>query len=114
MEMTLENLERHWMPYTNNGEFKREPRLFVRASGMHYWTATGRKVLDGSSGLFTSAAGHCRAEIAAAVAKQLQTLDFTPSFMRGHPGAFALADGVAALTPQRSEERRVGKEGRSR
>jgi len=100
MDMTLENLERHWMPFTNNREFKREPRLFVRASGMHYWTATGRKVLDGSSGLFTSAAGHCRAEIAAAVAKQLQTLDFTPSFMRGHPGAFALADGVAALTPQ--------------
>src|SRR5881392_3723222 len=111
MDMTLENLERHWMPFTSNRQFKREPRLFVRASGMHYWTATGRKVLDGSSGLFTSAAGHCRPqprspvgngrpEIAAAVAKQLQTLDFTPSFMRGHPGAFALADGVAALTPQ--------------
>src|SRR5882757_6383926 len=99
MDMTLENLERHWMPFTNNREFKREPRLFVRASGMHYWTSTGRKVLDGSSGLFTTPAGHCRAEIATAVAKQLQTLDFTPSFMRGHPGAFALADGVAALTP---------------
>src|SRR2546430_9103883 len=99
MDMTLENLERHWMPFTNNREFKREPRLFVRASGMHYWTATGRKVLDGSSGLFTSAAGHCRPEIATAVAQQLQTLDFTPSFMRGHPAAFALADGVAALTP---------------
>src|SRR6266576_3442908 len=99
MDMRLENLERHWMPFTNNREFKREPRLFVRASGMHYWTATGRKVLDGSSGLFTSAAGHCRPEIATAVAQQLQTLDFTPSFMRGHPAAFALADGVAALTP---------------
>lgn len=100
MEMTPESLERHWMPFTNNREFKREPRLFDRASGMHYWTPTGRKILDGSSGLFTTPAGHCRAEIASAVAKQLQTLDFTPSFMRGHPGAFALADGVAALTPK--------------
>ena len=100
MEMTRESLERHWMPFTNNREFKREPRLFDRASGMHYWTPTGRKILDGSSGLFTTPAGHCRAEIATAVAKQLQTLDFTPSFMRGHPGAFALADGVAALTPK--------------
>ncbi len=99
MQMTLENLERHWMPFTANREFKREPRLFVRASGMHYWSSAGHKILDGSSGLFTSAAGHCRPEIAAAVAEQLQTLDFTPSFMRGHPGAFALADGVAALTP---------------
>jgi beta-alanine--pyruvate transaminase len=100
MELTAEKLERHWMPFTNNREFKREPRMFVRASGVHYWTPGGAKVLDGSSGLFTTPAGHCREEIAAAVARQLQTLDFTPSFMRGHPGAFALADGIAALTPK--------------
>jgi beta-alanine--pyruvate transaminase len=99
-DLTPEQLEHHWMPFTNNREFKREPRLFVRASGMHYWTADGRKVLDGSSGLFTSAAGHCRPEIASAVAEQLRTLDFTSSFMRGHRGAFALADGIAALTPK--------------
>lgn len=100
MDMKVENLERHWLPFTNNREFKREPRLFVRASGMHYYTPSGRKVLDGSSGLFTSAAGHCRPEIAAAVARQLETLDFTPSFQRSHPWAFELADGVAALTPK--------------
>ena len=100
MELTAEKLERHWMPFTNNREFKREPRMFVRASGMHYWTPGGARVLDGSSGLFTTPAGHCREEIAAAVARQLQTLDFTPSFMRGHPGAFTLADGIAALTPK--------------
>ena len=99
MEMTLETMERHWMPFTPNREFKRDPRLFVRASGIHYWSSTGRKIIDGSSGLFTTAAGHCRPEIADAVARQLQTLDFTPSFLRGHAGSFALADGVAALTP---------------
>ena len=100
MQMTPEKLERHWMPFTSNRNFKREPRLFERASGMYYWSSAGQKILDGCSGLFTSAAGHCRPEIAAAVAEQLQTLDFTPSFMRGHAGAFALADGVAALTPK--------------
>jgi beta-alanine--pyruvate transaminase len=100
MHMKVEDLERHWLPFTNNREFKRAPRLFVRAQGMHYYTLDGRKVLDGSSGLFTSAAGHCRPEIAAAVARQLETLDFTPSFQRSHPGAFELADGVAALTPE--------------
>ena len=99
MDMKVADLERHWLPFTNNRDFKREPRLFVRASGMHYYTPSGRKVLDASSGLFTSAAGHCRPEIAAAVARQLETLDFTPSFQRSHPGAFALADGVASLTP---------------
>jgi beta-alanine--pyruvate transaminase len=100
MDMTVETLERHWMPFTSNRDFKRHPRMFVRASGMHYFDPAGRSVLDGSSGLFCSPAGHCRPEIAAAVAEQLHTLDYTPSFMRGHPGAFALADRVAALTPQ--------------
>ena len=99
MELTTAQLEQHWLPFTNNREFKRAPRLFVRASGMYYWTQNGQKILDGSSGLFTTAAGHCRPEIAAAVAEQLETLDFTPSFMRGHPGAFELANAVAALTP---------------
>lgn len=99
MDMTLEKMEHHWMPFTSNRDFKRDPRLFVRASGVHYWSSGGKQILDGSSGLFTTAAGHCRPEIAAAVAQQLQTLDFTPSFMRSHPGSFALADGVAALTP---------------
>jgi len=100
MDMTVETLERHWMPFTSNRDFKRHPRMFVRASGMHYFDPAGRRILDGSSGLFCSPAGHCRPEIAAAVAEQLHTLDYTPSFMRGHPGAFALADRVAALTPQ--------------
>ncbi len=100
MEFTIETLEQHWLPFTDNREFKREPRLFVSASGMYYWSQHGRKILDGSSGLFTTPAGHCRPEIADAVSEQLRTLDFTPSFMRGHPGAFALANAVAALTPK--------------
>jgi beta-alanine--pyruvate transaminase len=100
MELTTETLEQHWLPFTNNREFKRDPRLFVRASGMHYWSQHGHKILDGSSGLFMSAAGHCRPEIAKAVSDQLNTLDFTPSFMRGHPGAFELANAIAELTPK--------------
>ena len=97
--MSASLLESHWLPFTDNRGFKREPRLFVRASGMHYWNERGDRILDGSSGLFTSAAGHCRPEIAKAVGEQLQTLDFTPSFMRGHPLAFKLADEVASLMP---------------
>ena len=99
MDLTPQALERHWLPFTNNRDFKREPRLFVKASGMYYWSQHGSKILDGSSGLFTTAAGHCRPEIATAVAEQLQTLDYTPSFMRSHPGAFELANAVAVLTP---------------
>lgn len=100
MEINAQSMERHWLPFTDNRGFKREPRVFARAEGMYYWNHKGEKILDGSSGLFTSAAGHCRPEIARAVAEQLQTLDFTPSFMRSHPGAFELANKVAELTPK--------------
>jgi beta-alanine--pyruvate transaminase len=100
VETMPENLERHWMPFTSNRDFKRHPRMFVRASGMYYFDPSGRRVLDGSSGLFCCPAGHCRPEIATAVAEQLQTLDYTPSFMRGHPSAFEFAEKVAALTPK--------------
>jgi beta-alanine--pyruvate transaminase len=100
VETMPENLERHWMPFTSNRDFKRHPRMFVRASGMYYFDPSGRRVLDGSSGLFCSPAGHCRPEIATAVAEQLQTLDYTPSFMRGHPSAFEFAEKIAALTPK--------------
>jgi beta-alanine--pyruvate transaminase len=100
MELTTATLEQHWLPFSSNRDFKREPRLFVRASGMYYWSQHGDQILDGSSGLFTTPAGHCRPEIAKAVGEQLQTLDFTPSFMRGHPGGFQLANAVAGLTPE--------------
>ena len=43
MELTLETLERHWLPFSDNRGFKREPRLFVSASGMYYRSPDGRK-----------------------------------------------------------------------
>ena len=36
-----------WMPFTANRQFKKAPRLFASAEGMHYTTVDGRKVIDG-------------------------------------------------------------------
>jgi beta-alanine--pyruvate transaminase len=66
---------------------------------MHYRTADGREVLDGCAGLWCVNAGHGRPEIAEAVARQLMTLDYAPSFQMGHPSAFAFAEALAALAP---------------
>lgn len=93
------NLDHQWMPFTDNREFQRAPQLFVRAKGLSYWTADGRELLDGSSGLFCSAAGHGRSEIAEAVSRQLMTLDFTPHFQRGSPLSFELAERLSELLP---------------
>src|SRR5450432_1182036 len=60
-------------------------RLIASAEGMHYTTVDGRKVIDGSAGLWCVNAGHGRREIADAVQRQLMALDYAPSFQIGHP-----------------------------
>ncbi len=100
MQYTANTLEHHWMPFTANREFKEEPRLIEKAEGVYLWDHKGGKLLDGSSGLFCCAAGHGRQEIADAVYRQLQRLDYTAPFNMGQPASFELARRVAALTPE--------------
>jgi beta-alanine--pyruvate transaminase len=95
-----QTLENYWMPFTPNRDFKADPKIFVRAEGMYFWAEDGHRVLDGSSSLFTSAAGHGRREIADAVHRQLLELDYISSFTRGHPKAFELAERLAGLLPE--------------
>jgi beta-alanine--pyruvate transaminase len=96
---TAASLEAFWMPFTANRQFKAKPRLLARASGMHYWTADGKQILDAVAGLWCVAAGHGRREITESVARQLETLDYAPPFQMGHPGAFELANKLTAIAP---------------
>lgn len=93
------DLDAFWMPFTANRQFKASPRLLARAEGMYYWTPEGREVLDAVAGLWCVNAGHCRREITAAVALQLDTMEFAPTFQMGHPIAFELASRLAELAP---------------
>ena len=88
-----------WMPFTANRQFKAEPRFLVGASGMYYTTHDGRRVLDGTSGLWCVNAGHCRTEISEAIARQSRELDYAPGFQMGHPMAFEAATRVARIMP---------------
>jgi beta-alanine--pyruvate transaminase len=92
-------LAAYWLPFTANRAFKRRPRLIERAEGMHYVTADGRKLLDAMSGLWCCNAGHCRAPIAEAIARQAARLDYAPAFQAGHAPAFLLASRLSQLAP---------------
>jgi beta-alanine--pyruvate transaminase len=94
------NLDAHWMPFTGNREFAANPRLIARAEGRHFVTTDGRRVFDSLSGLWCCGAGHNRPEIRDAVAEQLSTLDYAPSFQFGHPLSFELAERIAGMTPE--------------
>ena len=93
------NLEAFLMPFTANRQFKKNPRMLAKAKGVHYWTPEGRKIIDGTAGLWCVNAGHDREEIKIAIAKQLDEMDYAPSFQMGHPKAFELAARHAALLP---------------
>jgi beta-alanine--pyruvate transaminase len=93
------DLEAYWLPFTPNRAFKAAPRLFARAKDMHYYTPEGRAVLDGTSGLWCTNAGHNRDPIVAAIRAQAAELDYAPAFQFAHPLAFELAGRIAALAP---------------
>jgi beta-alanine--pyruvate transaminase len=94
------DLAAHWMPFTANRAFKKAPRLLAGAKDMYYFTVDGRKILDGAAGMWCCNAGHGRTEIAQAIGKQAETLDYAPPFQFGIPQAFELASRVADLAPK--------------
>ena len=94
------DLAAFWMPFTANKQFKANPRLFVGAKDMHYITNDGRRVLDGTSGLWCVNAGHCRPKIAEAIKAQVDTLDFAGTFQMGHTRAFEAATRLVDLAPE--------------
>ena len=100
-EIDLANLslEELWMPFTANRAFKRAPRLLTDAKGMYYTSADGRRVLDGTAGLWCVNAGHCREPIARAIAEQAARMDYAPGFQMGHPLQFELASRITELLP---------------
>ncbi|WP_374646978.1 aspartate aminotransferase family protein [Tabrizicola sp.] len=94
------DLDAFWMPFTANRQFKKNPRMFVAARDMHYTTADGRQVLDGTAGLWCCNAGHCRPRITEAIQKQAAELDYAPAFQMGHPVAFELANRIIDIAPK--------------
>ena len=93
------DLSAFWMPFTANRQFKKNPRMFVAADGMYYTTSDGRKVLDGTAGLWCVNAGHGQRRITEVVSKQLVELDYAPAFQMGHPKAFELANRLVDMAP---------------
>ncbi len=99
MRLNHQSMESLWMPFTNNRDFKSNPRIVARGEGVYLYTPEGLPIIDASSGLFCCAAGHSRPEIADAVHQQLKTLSYTAPFQLGHELSFELAHRLTQLTP---------------
>ncbi|RWC28061.1 aspartate aminotransferase family protein [Mesorhizobium sp.] len=100
LKVTPNDLSAFWMPFTANRQFKQAPRMMVSAKDMHYTTSDGRKVLDGTAGLWCVNAGHCRPKITEAIQQQAAELDYAPAFQMGHPIVFELANRLVDIAPK--------------
>ena len=90
-----------WMPFTNNRDFRADPRLLVSAEGMYYRDVDGNQILDGAAGLWCVPCGHGQPKIAQAIAAMAGQLDFAPTFQMGHPAAFDLAEALMDFSGHR-------------
>ena len=71
----------------------------VRAEGSFLWDASGKKVLDFTSGQMSAILGHSHPEIVAVVREEVGRLDHLFSAMLSEP-VVALAEGLAGLVPE--------------
>jgi adenosylmethionine-8-amino-7-oxononanoate aminotransferase len=73
--------------------------IITKGEGHHIWDSTGKKYIDGLSGLFVVNAGHGRRRLAEVAAKQAEELAFFPLWSYAHPAAIELADRLADQAP---------------
>ena len=94
--------QRHlWMHFTRHSTYEHGGHVpvIVRGEGAYIFDDQGKRYLDGLAGLFVVQAGHGRAELADAAAKQARELAFFPVWSYAHPRAIELAERLATLAP---------------
>ncbi len=89
-----------WMHFTRLSSYAETPvPMIVRGDGPYIYDSTGKRYLDGLSGLFVVQTGHGRQELAEAAAKQAGQLAFFPLWSYAHPTATELAARLADIAP---------------
>ncbi|MFM9876443.1 MAG: aspartate aminotransferase family protein [Rhodoglobus sp.] len=73
--------------------------IIVKGEGHHIWDSSGRRYIDGLSGLFVVNVGHGRKRLADVAARQAEELAFFPIWSYAHPNAIELADRLASYAP---------------
>jgi adenosylmethionine-8-amino-7-oxononanoate aminotransferase len=93
--------KRHlWMHFTRMGSFEdAEVPVIVRGEGCYVYDEHGKRYLDGLSALYCVNAGHGRAELGEAAARQAKELGFYTNWSYAHPRSIELATRIAGLAP---------------
>src|ERR1700676_4310873 len=79
------DLAAHWMPFTANRAFKKNPRMLAGAKDMHYFTVDGRKIIDAAAGMWCCNAGHGRSQFPRGTGKRPGALVMGPRSNSAYP-----------------------------
>jgi adenosylmethionine-8-amino-7-oxononanoate aminotransferase len=76
------------------------PLVIVEGEGCELITDDGRRLIDGSSGLWTVNLGHSRQDLVEAARRQMETLPYAATFAGvSSPPAIELSERIAGLAP---------------
>lgn len=91
----------HLHPFTDHSNLRAGgARVIVKGDGPYIWDSEGNKILDGMAGLWTTAVGYGRKELADAAYAQMMELPFYNTFFRTtHPPVVELSRKIAEIAP---------------
>lgn len=91
----------HLHPFTTHSSLRSGgARVIVRGEGPYIFDSEGKRILDGMSGLWTTAIGYGREELAKAAYDQMLELPFYNTFFRTtHPPVVQLSRKLAEIAP---------------
>lgn len=90
------DVDRHLVRYSGAGGFT--PEIIERAAGSYLYTASGRRILDFTSGQMSGILGHSHPEVVATVQREVASLDHLFSGMLSRP-VVELARRLAGSLP---------------
>jgi putrescine aminotransferase len=90
----------YWHPFADMASVPGHELVIARGEGAYLWDGAGNRYLDGSASLWHAHIGHGRADMAAAIAKQLGTLEAFQTFGDvANPPALELVERLVELSP---------------
>lgn len=99
-QTTEERFLRHIFVRDQMAEWSKNPFIMARAEGVHYWDVSGKRYLDGLSGIYVVSVGHGNRRVIEALHRQLDQLHFSPPMHGTNPVAVQLANLIAQIAPE--------------
>lgn len=88
-----------WRHFAQHSRAGLSVPVMVRGEGAYVFDSSGKRYLDGLSGLFTTQLGYGRTDLVDAAAAQASAMPYFPLWAHAHPPAIELAERLAHEAP---------------